>query len=51
MIAQHVISYAKQLNAMRMNMFDMDDIMTKHSKTRNLKLDRFVLENALQDIK
>ena len=50
MIVQHVISYAKQLNALHMNMFDMDDIMNKHSKTRKLKLERFGLENALQDI-
>ena len=51
MIAQHVISSAKQLNAMHMNMLDMDDIMNKHSKTGKLKLERFGLENALQDIK
>ena len=39
-----------RLNALHMNMFDMDDIMNKHSKTRELKLERFGLENALQDI-
>jgi hypothetical protein len=39
-----------RLNALHMNMFDMDDIMNQHSKTRKLNLERFGLENALQDI-